>query len=193
MYCRYCGKELENGVRVCKYCGIPTYGPYRPAPQKTSPELEKNVNTDIGMGGDCNTLQTEPKKTYLVQGIATPNADHIPPVDNPQRYAPQPAPYKRNHNGFSIAGFVLAILSLLFMFVAVTDGESIIASMPFTVLGLTFSIIGTVKSKKLGSGKGLGIAGIVISSVSTVIWLIMFTIWIIVFMLIVISGGVGVS
>ncbi len=59
-------------------------------------------------------------------------------------------------NGFAIAGFVLAFF------------------MP--LIGLVLSIVGLVKSKKDfgGSGKGLAIAGIVISGVAILIYIIVF-------------------
>lgn len=56
-----------------------------------------------------------------------------------------------NTNGLAIAGFVISLVSLL-----CCGGTS--------WLGLIFSIIGLVESKKKnGSGKGLAIAGIIIS------------------------------
>lgn len=58
------------------------------------------------------------------------------------------APAKPN-NGMAVAGFILSFFVPL--------------------LGLIFSIIGVVKSKNLdGAGKGLAIAGIIISAVSMV-------------------------
>lgn len=194
MYCRYCGKELENSARICKYCGIPTYGPYKPLPPKPFPELQNDINTDIGMGSDTPATEPvsnpEPQKTYLVTGVVPPPANNGTQSENPNVYAPKPAPVKRIYNGFSIAGFVLSLLSVIFIFAAITDSESIFVSLPITVLGLTFSIIGTVKSKKLGTGKGLGIAGIVLSSISTSIWLFMILTLFFVYLAIIISGGV---
>ena len=32
MFCGNCGKELENGMKYCIYCGAPTRGPARPDP-----------------------------------------------------------------------------------------------------------------------------------------------------------------
>ena len=52
-------------------------------------------------------------------------------------------------NGFAIAGFILSFFGVI--------------GWLFSILGLVFSILGLVKSKELKNGKGLGIAGIVIS------------------------------
>lgn len=67
----------------------------------------------------------------------------------------QPAPMVKKVNGFAIAGFVLSFFGIVSWLCA--------------VLGLVFSIIGVSSSKKTNSGKGLGIAGIVISSCGFVI------------------------
>ena len=57
-------------------------------------------------------------------------------------------------NGFAVAGFVISIVSL------------ILCCGTISILSLVFSIIGAVQSKDLnGNGKGMAIAGIVISAV----------------------------
>lgn len=69
-------------------------------------------------------------------------------------------------NSFAIAGFVISIVSSIFL-----CGS-------FNWLSLVFSIVGLVKSKELnGEGKGLAIAGIIISAILLVIYIL----WMIVF------------
>lgn len=64
-------------------------------------------------------------------------------------------------NGLSITGFVLAMVSLLCCGLT-------------SPLGLIFSIIGIVKSEKEDStGKGLAIAGIIISSIMLILFILM--------------------
>lgn len=58
-------------------------------------------------------------------------------------------PAEKNRNGCAIAGFILSFFGVI--------------GWLFSVLGLIFSIIGLVKSKELKTGKGYGVAGIVIS------------------------------
>ena len=59
----------------------------------------------------------------------------------------------KSANGFAIAGFVLSLVSLL------CCGTT-------SLLGLIFSIIGLVNANKnQGEGKGLAIAGIIISAI----------------------------
>ena len=68
---------------------------------------------------------------------------------------------KPKSNGFATAGFIISLVSLL------CCGST-------STFGLIFSIIGLVTAKKYdGNGKGLAIAGIIISSIS-VILLILF-------------------
>lgn len=55
-------------------------------------------------------------------------------------------------NGMAIAGFITSFF--------------------ISILGLIFSIIGLNKSKQTGTGKGLSIAGIIISSITTIITII---------------------
>ena len=61
-------------------------------------------------------------------------------------------------NGFAIAGFVLSFF--------------------VNILGLIFSIIGLNKVKETNSGKGLSIAGIIISSLSIAFGLFVFCVFI---------------
>lgn len=69
---------------------------------------------------------------------------------------------KNQTNGFAIAGFVLSLVSLVCCGITST-------------LGLIFSIIGLVQSKKMdGKGKGLAIAGIVICCVFVVLVILLY-------------------
>lgn len=75
-------------------------------------------------------------------------------------------------NVCALLGFIFSIVGL------VVDNSLLFSDVNFslfyalTIAGLVLSIIGAVKSKKLQNGKGFGIAGIVISSVSLLIGLI---------------------
>ncbi|MBE6019891.1 MAG: zinc-ribbon domain-containing protein [Clostridiales bacterium] len=89
-----------------------------------------------------------------------------------QSYFPQPtyyvAPPANPSNGMAIAGFILSLIfapwCLFFALFSL-----------FTILGMIFSIIGLSKSKQLnGSGRGLAIAGIVISAISIFISIMSF-------------------
>lgn len=92
MFCKNCGKEIDDNAYVCPYCGVRT-------------------------------------ETTSVTGQSATN-------------------------GFAIAGFVLSFF--------------------VSLLGLIFSIIGLKKSKECNSGRGLAIAGIIISVASWVIYIILY-------------------
>ncbi len=85
---------------------------------------------------------------------------------NPAPYYGGAAPAPAQSNGLAIAGFVLSLLG-------------------FNVIALILSAVGLAQSKKLnGNGKGLAIAGIVISSISVVGFIIL---------LIVLVGGAAAA
>ncbi len=137
MYCMYCGKALENGAFACRYCGGITRVVEDNAPASTS---------------------LQPKKTYLVTGVVPPTAEQ-PFKDN----AHQSAPYKKNRNGYSIAGFVLSVISMTITIVFPLRSLFFSCYALVPLVGLIFSIIGIKKSKTLGSGKGLAVAGKIIN------------------------------
>ncbi|MGN1060554.1 MAG: zinc-ribbon domain-containing protein [Candidatus Coproplasma sp.] len=104
MFCKNCGKEIDDNADVCIYCG-------------------KKVDKTVGG--------------------------------------------ERKVNGFGIAGFVIALLSLwLGTFYCIAP-----------IVGLVLSIVGMSMSKKCNSCNGLAIAGLVISIISLVVWVI---IWLVV-------------
>ena len=71
----------------------------------------------------------------------------------------QSQPAKKS-NGMAITGFVISLVSLL------------LCCGSISLFGLIFSIIGAAKTKDLdGSGKGLAIAGIIISAIGMVVFL----------------------
>lgn len=70
---------------------------------------------------------------------------------------------QNNSNGMAVAGFVISLVSFF------------LCCGSFNWLSLIFSIIGLVQAKsKNGNGKGLAIAGIVISCLVMVLFLILF-------------------
>ncbi len=69
----------------------------------------------------------------------------------------------KSTNGFAVAGFVVSLVS------------TILCCGIFNWLSLVFSIIGLVNSKNMNNeGKGLAIAGIVISSVFLVLTIVLY-------------------
>ncbi len=76
---------------------------------------------------------------------------------------------KKASNGMATAGFILALLTFFF-------GAIPVLGWILWILGLVFSIIGLSKASQLGgTGKGLAIAGLVISLIDLVMILFLAT------------------
>jgi hypothetical protein len=91
------------------------------------------------------------------------------PVNAPQQMAPQtyPGPYgapppTNPGKGLGVAGLICGILLG-----------------PGAFIGLILSIVGLRKSKKSGFSNGVAVAGIVISSLAFVVWVIIITVMIV--------------
>ncbi|MHA7132433.1 DUF4190 domain-containing protein [Oerskovia turbata] len=80
----------------------------------------------------------------------------------PAGYAPHgPVPTKKS-NALAITGFVLAVVGLLLCLIPIIN----VFAAVLALAGLVLGIIGLLQSGRLGSGKGLSIAAIVISVVA---------------------------
>jgi Domain of unknown function (DUF4352) len=84
-----------------------------------------------------------------------------------QVYPPPPLQYgqAKKSNGMAVAGFVLALLGAIGSFIPLVN----IFFAFLAVLGLIFGISGLVKAGRLGTGKGLSIAAIILSVLALVI------------------------
>ncbi|MFT6715773.1 MAG: hypothetical protein ACJA0Q_000402 [Saprospiraceae bacterium] len=74
----------------------------------------------------------------------------------------------KGSNGIGVAGFVLALFTFFFGWIPVLGWIT-------WILGIVFSAIGISKAKKTGKGKGLSIAGLVISLAGLVMILVLAT------------------
>jgi Domain of unknown function (DUF4352) len=86
----------------------------------------------------------------------------LPPP--PLQYDGQP----KRSNGMAVAGFVLALLGAIGSFIPFAN----IFFALLALLGLIFGIVGLVKAGRLGAGKGLSIAAIILSVLALVISLV---------------------
>lgn len=144
-YCLNCRKELEEGQKFCTGCGTPVQNPVVNEPVSVEPQMV-----------------AQPQVQVQPQVVSQPQVQSQV-VSQPAQVNQTLAAEKKDSNVFAIVGFVLAIISLL------CCGAT-------GAFGLIFSIIGLVESKKKnGAGKGLSIAGIVISSIMVVLLIIFST------------------
>lgn len=114
MFCKNCGKEIDDSAMVCPNCGVAT------------------ENMAASQAAPAESVENAPKKVNIC----------------------------------GIIGFILSLVCVGMTFV------HIIAWLLSFAAGLALSITGLVMSKKLGTGKGLSIAGIVITACSIVLYLL---------------------
>jgi uncharacterized protein DUF4190/uncharacterized protein DUF4339 len=101
----------------------------------------------------------------LLPEFANLFASGVPPAIAPQTIAP-PAPTRKT-NGFATAGLICGILSVTLCLCC--------GGIPANILGLIFSIIALLQineNPQLHEGRGLAIAGIILSAVSLLILLV---------------------
>ena len=110
---------------------------------KKCPNCGKNIDNNANFCVNCGSKQTK-EAEIKEEKTTTVESKNTVPV-----------------NGLSITGFVLSMISLLCCGL-------------LSPLGLIFSIIGVAKTEKEDTtGKGLAIAGIIISSIMLLLFIIM--------------------
>lgn len=179
MFCKNCGSSVEENDMFCKNCGSLTeYGEKVSRHEALPPaNAASAVNPDgtlkeggLSGGSDVRGVNLNDQFGTGAGGYQPPESAQTPnnsyrqsgyqPGQNPSDpqggyyYSPQngyqPPQAASGSNGMAIAGFVCSFF--------------------FPLLGLIFSIIGLNRSKNMfGKGKGLAIAGIVIS---VVMWIL---------------------
>ncbi|MCD8295423.1 MAG: zinc-ribbon domain-containing protein [Clostridia bacterium] len=86
MYCKYCGKIIDDYATVCSKCGQAVENPkVRPVAQAQMP-YPPQTQADADQVSQAETIDTPAEET----------------------------PVKKKKNGFGIAGFVFAILGIIF-------------------------------------------------------------------------------
>ncbi|MBR2522842.1 MAG: zinc ribbon domain-containing protein [Clostridiales bacterium] len=150
--CQFCGSEIEDGAKFCSNCGA------------TAPVAAEPAAVPAPVVAEPVVPQPEP------QPIAQP-------APQPQYQQPQPvysAPASNNNystfteqpknNGCCVAGFVVSLVSLL------CCGLTAIISLILSIIGL--ATVGKKKQK----GKGLAVAGLIISIVQCIFFIFFFLI-----------------
>ncbi|MDR0308518.1 MAG: hypothetical protein LBH87_01130 [Coriobacteriales bacterium] len=144
MFCQNCGANMPENISNCPTCGASVVPPGGNMADPSNSFAQPTVQPGAQQAGMSVTQQ--PQYNPYQQQYA-----------QPQQYPPQSSVFvyqapvvARPSNGLAVAGFVL---SLLFI----------------QPLGLIFSIIGLVTSgSKEGVGRGLAIAGVVISCIGLI-------------------------
>lgn len=106
---------------------------------------------------DCRATPDGRARHILLLGGILSSSQYPPPAA--QQDGPVPPTVPSRSNGLAIAGFVLGLLALLGSWIPFVNILAIVLG----VVGLVLAIIGLSTSKRKGSGKGLAIAGLVMS------------------------------
>lgn len=142
MNCPKCNNVLQVKTKFCPFCG--TEIDQFDETEDTIESAETTNETEQNV----NTESAEQSTAYTESRTFTQAQPNVQPAPQPQVVVVQ-----NPTNGYAIAGFVCSFF--------------------FSILGIIFSAIGLKRAKELNdTGKGLAIAGLVISIVSIAISLI---------------------
>jgi len=128
-------------------------------------------------------------------GVPTVNMTNMP-NNTVNSNAQSQEVYEKKSNPCAVTGFVLAIvgavLGMFFYipFISYASGAlALFMALAFmlVIAGLVLSIVGQVKSKKCGSGKGLALAGTIVSSLVVASYLVYFIMVYFIFLLFALS------
>lgn len=176
MFCSNCGKEVDDAAVKCPYCGeslsdaadtVTEPAAETPAVEDIAPETNAAADaTDAGSTASDGGQQAQGQYQgqygqgygqygqgygQYGQGYGQYGQGYNPYGQGYNQYQYQP-PQKKGENGMAIAGLVLAFF--------------------FPLVGLILSCLGLKQSKTMDDeGKGISIAGIVISSLGLVVYL----------------------
>lgn len=176
MFCSNCGKEVDDAAVKCPYCGeslsdaadtVTEPAAETPAVEDIAPETNAAADaTDAGSTASDGGQQAQGQYQgqygqghgqygqgygQYGQGYGQYGQGYNPYGQGYNQYQYQP-PQKKGENGMAIAGLVLAFF--------------------FPLVGLILSCLGLKQSKTMDDeGKGISIAGIVISSIGLVVYL----------------------
>lgn len=176
MFCSNCGKEVDDAAVKCPYCGesisdaantVTEPAAETPAVEDIAPETNAAADaTDAGSTASDGGQQAQGQYQgqygqgygqygqgygQYGQGYGQYGQGYNPYEQGYNQYQYQP-PQKKGENGMAIAGLVLAFF--------------------FPLVGLILSCLGLKQSKTMDDeGKGISIAGIVISSLGLVVYL----------------------
>lgn len=153
MFCPNCGNAVEDNALHCPHCGN----------QMNEEVVAETVETPVAEAPVEEVKAEAPVEAPVAEekacqycGTMVPVDTKICPVCNQEagdkkvEEAPAPAPVPVGNNIFAILGLVGAFVC--------------------AIAGIILSIIGLNKAKALdGKGKGLAIAGLIISIISTVV------------------------
>ncbi len=100
---------------------------------------------------------------YPQYGQAPP-LDHSSPYSQPSAYGPPPGPGAPT-NGLALGGFIVSVCAILFAWIPVVGFVGLVMGL----VGAILAGLGVAKSRIVGTGKGLAVAGLILGVVSVVV------------------------
>lgn len=162
-FCLKCGASYEEGTRFCEHCGAPIGN----AEPEVRPEPVADTYGSMDYKSEDQSYSRRDQSFGANDYSQYNNDPYSPMIDN--GFKPKAAT-----NGMCLAGFIVSLVNLILCGIV-------------SPISLILSIIGLASASKNGqAGKGLAIAGIVISSIFVVIGIISIII-------IIATGGEGFS
>ena len=157
MHCVHCGALLPEGAKFCTSCGQP-----QPVPVNAEQPTEETAQTIEDTTDEAGYVPPENAST----GYKAAAAQLPPSYSNPNYSSQSRAAYTASEpsNGLAIAGFICSLI-----FIPVGLGAL------SAVAGLILSIMGINRAKTLpeNKGRGLAVAGTIISAIRIAILLIL--------------------
>ncbi len=149
MNCPNCNQPIEEGTKFCTNCGASVA-------QQTAEVKTEEVKPEQTVEVKTEEVKTEEVKTEQPAEAKTENTGWQTPEQPAPTMTPDTSYYeepKKTTNGFAIAGLIVSLVT------------------PFSLISLALSIIGLVFAIKKwnSSGKGMAIAGIVISGIELIL------------------------
>lgn len=141
MICPKCNQTVEEGAKFCTNCGAALEEAVKQEPEQATEQEAEQVTEQEA----TQTVEENPVRETAAQ---MPEGTPVMTPANEQYEAP-----KKKTNGLAIAGLICSIVT------------------PFNILALVLSIVGLVLGIKKwnSSGKGLAIAGIIVSVISLIL------------------------
>lgn len=169
MYCSNCGSVISDRDTFCSGCGAAISRPAAPVSTQAPVAAQAPVYNQTPV-----YQQPAPQQPSYQQPVYQQPAPQQPAYQQPVA-APQTAATGNQSNGCSVAGFILALVSVIIGVLSLSIRDKVpevvfntgsIIAFIATIPGLIISIIGVAKSNKMnGIGKGRAVTGIILSAI----------------------------